>query len=202
MVKIGFIVEGDTEKILIESTAFRSWTKANNIEICAPVINAKGGGNLLPHHIEPMLAQFHQAAPEHIVILTDLENEADIDSVKARITTTHTEYIFVAVKAIEAWFLADTLALQRWLKIDNVHEAAPENTPGMPWERLKALAMEKGARGPGPNKPAFAMQMCRHHGFEIAQAANHPACHSAKLFHDTLLSLGSNQVPRNGARIR
>lgn len=194
MVKIGFIVEGDTEKILIDSKGFRAWTKANNIEICTPVINAKGGGNLLPHHIEPMLAQFRQAAPDHIVILTDLENEPDVASVISRITTTHTQFIFVAVKAIEAWFLADTLALQRWLKIDDVLEATPENTPGMPWERLKALAMEKGARGPGPNKPAFAMQMCRHHGFEIAQAANHPACHSVKLFHDTLLGLGSKQV--------
>lgn len=195
MVKIGFIVEGDTEKILIESAGFKSWTKANNIEICAPVINAKGGGNLLPYHVEAMLAQFHRNAPDHIVILTDLEREPDVASVKARITTAHTQYIFVAVKAIEAWFLADTPALQRWLKIDDVLEAAPENTPGMPWERLKALAMEKGARGPGSNKPKFAMQMCRNHGFEIAQAATHPACHSAKLFHDTLLSLGSNQVP-------
>lgn len=189
MVKIGFIVEGDTEKIIIESDRFRIWSKANGIEICSPVINAKGGGNLLPHHIQPMIAQFSAAAPDHIVILTDLENEPDIESVKNRITTAHTEYIFVAVKAIEAWFLADTLAMRRWLKIENVFEAEPENTPGMPWERLKAIAAENIARGPGSNKPGFAMRMCKHFGFEIAEAARHPACPSAKLFYDTLLAL-------------
>ena len=193
MVKIGFIVEGDTEKIIIESARFKSWAMASGIEICAPVINAKGGGNLLPHHILPMLAQFQRTRPDHIVILTDLENDTDIASVKTRITTEHTELIFVAVKAIEAWFLADTLALRRWLNIEDVIEEAPEATPGMPWKRLKALATEKGARGPGSNKPGFAKKMCMQYGFDIAQAASHRACSSAKLFHDELLRLGNPQ---------
>lgn len=193
MVKIGFIVEGDTEKIIIESKLFKSWAQANGIEICAPVINAKGGGNLLPHHIQPMLAQFQRTQPDHILILTDLENDTDIASVKTRITTEHTELIFVAVKAIEAWFLADTLALRRWLKIEDVVEEEPEATLGVPWERLKALATEKGARGPGSSKPGFAKKMCGQYGFDVAQAASHQACSSAKFFHDELLRLGNLQ---------
>ena len=48
MVKIGFIVEGDCEKIFIESDNFKNWANMQGIEICSPVVNAKGGGNLLP----------------------------------------------------------------------------------------------------------------------------------------------------------
>ena len=105
MVKVGFIVEGDSEKVLIESAGFKKWAGSQGLEICSPVINAKGGGNLLPHHIKPMLAQIERSQPDHIVILTDLEDAADVETVKARITTEHTNLIFIAVKALEAWFL-------------------------------------------------------------------------------------------------
>jgi len=137
------------------------------------------------------VARLRMANVGHIVILTDLEAASDVATVKARIGSLHTHLIFVAVKAIEAWFLADTLALRRWLKMEDVFEAAPEATPGMPWERLKALAEEKGARGPGNNKPIFARNMCKYHGFDLVQAALHPSCPSAKLFHDALVELGN-----------
>ncbi len=51
MVKVGFIVEGDTEKVIVESPAFSAWLTANGITLCHPVIDAKGGGNLLPQNI-------------------------------------------------------------------------------------------------------------------------------------------------------
>lgn len=137
MVKIGFIVEGDSEKVLIESDGFQVWARAQGLEVCSPVINAKGGGNLLPHHIKPMLAQFQKSAPDHIVVLTDLENEPNIESVKRRITFEHVNLIFVAVKALEAWFLADTEAMRNWLEKEDFVEEFPERTPAMPWDRLK-----------------------------------------------------------------
>ncbi len=71
--RVSFIVEGDTEKIIIESAAFMAWAKASGIEICAPVINAKGGGNLLPQNMAQIVMQAKRANPDHIVILTDLE---------------------------------------------------------------------------------------------------------------------------------
>ena len=55
MVRIGFVVEGDTEKIVIESAAFCAWAKSQGIEICSPVVNAEGGGNLLPQNIIPII---------------------------------------------------------------------------------------------------------------------------------------------------
>jgi Domain of unknown function (DUF4276) len=189
MVKVGFIVEGDTEKIIVESLAFQNWAKSQGIDICSPVIDAKGGGNLLPQNIVPMVVQLKRSSPDHIVILTDLENEPSVAVVKERIGTEHTNLIFVAVKAIEAWFLADSNALQTWLELPDVQENLPEDTVGMPWDRLKELAKEKERRGPGSNKPGFAKKMCKHYGFTVARAAEHPACPSAKLFHDEFVKL-------------
>lgn len=199
MVKVGFIVEGDSEKVLIESAGFRKWASDQGLEICSPVINAKGGGNLLPHHIKPMLAQIERSQPDHIVILTDLEDAKDVGAVKARITTEHTDLIFIAVKALEAWFLADTDAMRRWLNEPEFFELTPEQTLGMPWDRLKEVAKAYGPRGPGSNKVIFAKKMCGAAlRYELERAAAHPACLSAKVFRDGLLELGGKNTPLQG----
>lgn len=192
MVRIGFIVEGDTEKILIDSKSFRAWAKTQGIEICTPVIDAKGGGNLLPQNIEPMLNQLRRQSPDHIVILTDLEDAPNQEAVRQRIKSTNITLVFIAVKAIEAWFLADSFALQKWLGLDQVYEPKPEETPGMPWLRIKALAAELNKRGPGSTKNAFAKRMVDSYGFSIANAAQHPECPSAKSFYDGLVGLGQS----------
>jgi hypothetical protein len=189
LVKIGFIVEGDTERIIIDSGMFKSWTKTQGIEICGPVLNAKGGGNLLPKNILPMINTLQQFTPNYIVILTDLEDAPNEALVRKRIGTEHTELIFIAVKAIEAWFLADTDALKKWLRTE-VYEDYPEQTPGLPWDRLKEIAnSQQGQQGPGLSKPGFAKRMVKHYGFSIEKAANHSACPSAKQFHDGLIKL-------------
>lgn len=115
MVKVGFIVEGGTEKVLVESSAFKQWLAENGIELINPVLDAEGGGNLLPKHIEPMITRLSDLNAEFIVILTDLEDEPNVAAVKSRIKNEYTDLIFVAVKAIEAWYLADTLAMRTWL---------------------------------------------------------------------------------------
>lgn len=191
MVRIGFIVEGDTEKIIIESRTFKTWAESKGVEIVAPVINAKGGGNLLPQNIEPIVMQVQRSNPNLIVILTDLEEETHVDAVRERIGLDHADMIFVAVKAIEAWFLADSGALQKWLGEPEVHESKPEETGGMPWDRLKELSSGLGKRGPGSNKLGFAKKMCNQYGFSIERAAEHPACPSAKFFHDKLIGFAT-----------
>ena len=192
MVKVGFIVEGDTEKILLESKNFKDWTKNMGIDICHPIENAKGSGNLLPKHIVPLVERLKLQDPTHIIILTDLEHDPDKQTVIDRIGTEHTQLIFIAVKAIEAWFLADTLALNKWLKREDAYENFPEAMPGMPWERLKALASEYNKRGPGGSKPVFAKQMTKHYDFSLERAASHLNCPSAKEFYDFLVKLNLN----------
>jgi len=161
LVKIGFIVEGHTEKILIESTSFQNW---------------------------PMMKVLQLKQPNYIVILTDLEREPTQEAVKARIGTQHTGLIFIAIKAIEAWFLADSSALSAWLKTE-LSEIYPEKTIGMPWDRLGELAKELKQRGTGASKVEFAKKFMEKNGFDFARAANHLNCPSAKEFHDGLINL-------------
>lgn len=42
MVKVGFIVEGDCEKIIIESPQFKQFLLSCGFELVTPVINAAG----------------------------------------------------------------------------------------------------------------------------------------------------------------
>jgi len=190
MVKIGFIVEGGTEKIVVESSQFVSWLREQGLELIFPVIDAKGGGNLLPDNIEPLVARLQNANADHIVILTDLEDASGVEVVKNRIKNQHTELVFVAVKAIEAWFLADTTAMNNWLKTDtDFYEDHPEQTTEMPWARLKEIAKTMNLQGPGATKVIFAKKMVKHYAFSVSGAAQHPACLSAKGFHDGLLGL-------------
>lgn len=189
MVKLGFIVEGDSEKVVVESVAFQGWLESSGITVIRPVINAKGGGNLLPQNIEPMVATLQQFQPDHIIILTDLENEPDEALVQQRIGNTHTNLIFIAVKALEAWYLADSEAMTLWLKEESFYEDRPQETPLMPWDRLSDIARALNKRGTGPSKVKFAEKMVKHCGFEVVRAALHPNCSSAKKFHDALLSL-------------
>ena len=190
MVRVGFIVEGDTEKVIVESPAFIAWLTANGMTLVQPVVNAVGGGNLLPQNIDPFVERLRQAQADHIVILTDLEREASPDIVRQRIGHMHTQLIFVAVKAIEAWFLADTMALRHWLGLPGFVEAKPEETPDMPWDRLKEIAQQHQKRGPGSNKVIFAKRMVKTHGFNVARAAEHAECPSALAFTTGVRALG------------
>lgn len=194
MVKIGFIVEGKTEKVLVQSKEFQDWCSTVGIEIVEPVVDAGGSGNLLPQNMKNYLIAIRKNNPVKIVVLTDSEEEPSVDKIRNRIVpsaaSSGLDFVFIAVKAVEAWFLADSVALAKWLKEDNYVEPEPEKTVGMPWDRLKELAQIRGIRSPGSSKPAFAKRFIKKNGFSIERAANHPHCPSAKELHDTLCTWG------------
>lgn len=184
MVKVGFIVEGATEKIIIESDKFKAFLNHNQYELVHPVIDAKGGGNLLPEHIEPFIETLENANADMIIVLTDLEDEESVEVVKERIQHSKIEMIFVAIKAIEAWFLADTNAMRRLLKNDDfVEELFPEQTECKPFDRIKEIIREFNARGVG-SKVILAKNMVKHYDFSIEHSAQHPNCPSAKALID------------------
>ena len=105
-------------------------------------------------------------------------NEESVELVRQRIAHKSIEFSFVAVKALEAWYLADSSAINSWLGISDFYEAEPEQTPEKPWNRIKEIATEKGKRGPG-QKVAFAKKITKHYGFSVVTAAAHPNCPSA-----------------------
>ena len=197
MVTVGFIVEGDTEKILIESKQFRGWCNRIGIRVLRPVINAKGGGNLLPKYLDNyIICLSSKETPDKIVVLTDLEEEPSVELVQRRVLASHVceriDVVFVAVKSLEAWFLADDLAMTRWLGLSKrFHEANPEQTPKTPWDRLRTIAKSLGKRGPG-HKLRFVRRMLRF-GFSIEEAARHPNCASVRHFCEMLQEWGEKR---------
>lgn len=179
MVKAGFIVEGASERIVVESPKFKELLSACDYELVTPVVDAKGGGNLLPQNIEVFINRLRHAGAESIFILTDLEDEAQVDTVRERVNHKDITFSFIAVKALEAWYLADSAAMNAWLGIDNFHEEAPEATSDKPWERIKQIAASLGKRGPG-GKVVFSKKITFNYGFTVQSASMHPACESAK----------------------
>lgn len=193
MVKIGFIVEGDTEKLIIDSLKFREALKQINLQVCEPVINAKGNGNLLPRYLEQHIAALNQnSAPDIIMIITDLESAPAPQEVRDRIRTATitNDLIIVSIKAIESWFLSDTNSLSNWLGLPYT-EINPEKTNDMPWDRIKELAMEINGRGPGKLKTAFARKYINNYGFCVFSAAQHSNCTSAQEFKDKLIEISA-----------
>ena len=125
------------------------------------------------------------------MVLTDLECKPCITAIKARIGNKNVDQIIVAKKALEAWFLADTVAMRRWLKNkDFPEEPTPVESPEMPWEYLKKIGRNyhEKRRGPG-DKKFFTKNLMKHFGFSIERAANHPNCPSAKYFLEKLQKL-------------
>ena len=55
MVKIGFIVEGATEKIILESSDFFAYLKSLSVNFISDIIDAEGSGKLLPQNIGDLL---------------------------------------------------------------------------------------------------------------------------------------------------
>lgn len=179
MVKVGFIVEGASERIVVESEMFRHLCRLAGFELVTPVVDAQGGGNLLPQNIDAFISRLENADAQHIFVLTDLEDEASVTDVRDRISDARINTTFVAVKALEAWYLADTKAMNNWLGISNFYEENPEATADKPWNRLKEIAADLGKRGPG-NKVAFTKKLVKHWEFSLERAASHPNCPSAK----------------------
>ncbi len=201
MVRVGFIVEGESEKMLMESVSFRDWCSRIGIETVTPIINAGGGGGLLPEFFQNYEKRLStNGRPDKIVVLTDREKAPTNAVVKKRILRVNEmptggakkkkriDYVFVSVKALEAWFLADDKAMSSWLKA-TFHEDFPERTAGMPWDRIREIAAHRN-RGPGENHLSFAKTLINSHGFTIENAARHPHCPSVQEFYRTLGGFG------------
>ncbi len=178
MVKLGFIVEGATEKIILQSDAFREYLQNLELDFIEEVRDAKGGGNLLPKHLKPLTNILLDEGATHIFILTDLEDEESVTKIKGRIQPEGIHILIVAIKMIEAWFLADTEAISKFFKEDTFFEY-PENITH-PFKEIKELRKSKLGRGVSSKKTlARILLNC---GFSIEKTAQHPHCSSAQYF--------------------
>jgi hypothetical protein len=178
VVKVGFIVEGKTERKIVESAAFRELLSNNHLSLVSPVINADGNGNLLPKKLKESITVLQSNGAEKIFIVTDLDEDACITKTHERIGASANTIVIIAVKQIEAWFLADSFTMSTLLREDFSYEwPEKENAP---FEKLKSLFLDKTNRGVG-TKDTFTARMLKY-GFSIQRAAAHPNCPSATYF--------------------
>lgn len=178
MVKLGFICEGETEKIIIESLAFKEFLSANGLQFLK-AFDATGNGNLLPANIGPMVNNLLEEGADKIFIITDLDEDTCITKTKERINAPEGIIVIVSVKKIEAWFLADSSLLSSVFKEKFIFQNPQHESD--PREVLKKLFVEKTGRGIGDSKPRFATRMITN-GFLIMNAASNPNCASARYF--------------------
>ena len=204
MVTVGFVVEGASEKRLVESELFRKWLREDcNLEVVDPVVDAAGNGNMCSRNIETFVKNLRTSAnPNKVVVLADLDPDTCAPCVQKRkeiIGCQGIDLVVIAKKAMESWFLADTKAMRQWLGDDAFCETHPETLAEMPWDRLKDLRTKQG-RGPG-SKLSFARKFIRDHRFDVRRAAGHPHCPSARYFVERLCALGNPQG-RNSERLQ
>ncbi len=76
MRKIGFIGEGSSETIILNSTNFQKLLENFNLE-CVGVFDASGGGNLNKYNakINSFFEIFEDREAEKIIVVRDLEDE-------------------------------------------------------------------------------------------------------------------------------
>lgn len=188
MRKVGFICEGQTEYILLKSEGFKNYLSSLNIEIAFDIIDASGCKNLLPHNIEPSVRKLKDYGAKAIVILTDMDDDACITLTKKRIHPQNDYLVIIAVKQIEAWFLANTQTMRLLLNQPNFHFEFPESVPN-PYKEIYQYLVDnkKGSY----NKKRIVTRLLDL-GFSIQEAALHPNCPSAKYFIDKLIQLASS----------
>jgi hypothetical protein len=179
MVNIGFICEGETEKLIVESEKFQEQLRQLELN-CVKVVDAEGNGNLLPKNLANHLHTMQRYGAEKVVILSDLDTETCISATKDRIgSAALISSVIIAVKAIEAWFLADSFTLSAIFKKE-YHFQNPE-TPINPFEEIRTVFRAETNRGPGTSKLVLAKKMIDN-GFSVIKAAQHEQCNSARYF--------------------
>jgi hypothetical protein len=191
VVTVGFVVEGASDKKLVESHSFREWLKQEcQLQVIDHVVDVEGNGNLCSRNIALYVNLFRkQHNPDKVVVLADLDPEKCAPCITKRkeiIGNDNVDLVIIARKAMESWFLADTEAMKNWTKRGSFFEEHPEQTPSMPWDRLKEIGLETIGRGIGRNKIFVADKFINHHGFSVQRAAQHPDCPSAKYFVEKL----------------
>jgi hypothetical protein len=176
MMKVGFICEGKTEKAIVQSVDFQQFLRSMNLDCVPDIIDAGGNGNLLPKNLPAFTNRLIAKGAEKIFILTDLDDNICITLTKQRIDAPKAHVVIVAVKQVEAWFLADSDCMSALCKT-RVHFPNPE-TLDSPFEEIRNLLLKHTGRG--SSDKLLLAAACLRNNFSIAKAAEHPNCNSAK----------------------
>ncbi len=182
MVKVGFICDGETEKIIFESPKFQELLTKYKLEFVG-AIKYKGGK--IKRDTDMLILRKYA---KKVIIIKDLEQlpdkEALLKELKKKETITHENIVVVVKRMIEAWLLADNITIGEIVRKKQKIFTNPENETD-PHGTLKRIL---GNRYRYLSKPAIA-KLFIDKGFTIENAANHKQCHSAREFIKILADL-------------
>ena len=178
MVKIGLIVEGFSERIVLKSSAFVSFLQNTGLELVGDVVNLEGKGELKTARMSTQVQLLRDQGAVRIFVLRDMDDAPCLTFVRQEVYQAADVKVCVAVKELEAWFLADSETLSTIFQQD-FHFSLPEFEI-KPLDTLKRLRLQHQKIGIS-DKKLFAKMMVRE-GFTIERAAAHPNCPSARYF--------------------
>ncbi len=194
MKKIGFICEGKSDRLILESTLFSKLLSKLNLQSVL-VKNVEGNGNLLPDFMDEHLSQMKDYKAEFVLILTDLDEDQCITKTKERINPHSylSKFVFIvlSVKSIESWFLADSETMSSIFR-KNFHFPLPEKTEGKPFDIIKAALKNNMENSRGVGSKSILASLMLKHGFSIENASRHPNCPSATYFLSKLQEISSS----------
>ncbi len=199
MVTTGFIVEGDSESILIKDESFINFLSSMNISISKDLVINAGGKYTLYHpgsdftklesRVNGWINILKSKGAQVIFFILDFDN-SDVCFTQFKSKTFHyaENYVVIAKQALEAWFLADHQTLSIYL--DKQLNIIPDPESNLiPFEQIKALRLLHTGRGVSDKK--ILTRHMINAGFSIIGAASHPNCPSASYFLKKLQSLNT-----------
>jgi|SaaInl8_200m_RNA_FD_contig_91_115641_length_4420_multi_3_in_0_out_0_5 hypothetical protein len=190
MVDIVFLVEGESEEVLIDHLKEIKWFEQFNLNIKL-IINVGGNGNFCSHNIGKFVSQAKMLKPDKIIIFTDLECDNCIEQTKERLGTCNDCTVVVSRKALESWFLSDTALMIKITNNSDFYYELPESTIDMPIDTIKLVLAQNNVRGTGPSKPRFIKRMIRD-GFDIQRASQHQNSNSINYFIEKIKTIGED----------
>lgn len=192
MKTVSFIVEGESERVVLESDAFTQYLKRYGLK--ADILIAQGCGNIKNSSKLTELIRASQIKNPNstVVVLLDFDEATCYTAVRSQVPSVSLApnmVVCIVRKALESWFLADSEAVQRWLG-KPWEENNPESVAGKPFDYMHQLSKRFGGGGTSGSKRKFSRKMISH-GFSLERAAQHPNCPSAAYFLTKLRSLSS-----------
>ena len=100
--KVGFIVEGYTERIILKSEDFQALLKLNELELVYEIIVAGSKDNLTQDKIENNVQILRENGAEVILVLRDLDDCLTITEARSKIITDVNIEKVISVQAIES----------------------------------------------------------------------------------------------------
>jgi hypothetical protein len=197
MLTVGFIVEGDSEAILLKDDSFISFLPSLNIHCSKElVINAGGKNNLYHPHadfstierkVKGWIEKLTDKGASVIFFLIDFDNSAPcFTRFKSKVFLYLQNIIVIAKQALEAWYFADNKALLAYLQQNILPVKRPELFLS-PFEEIKKLKLQYKNRSIADKK--FLTKDMIKSGFSLINAAAHPECLSAQYFLSKLNAL-------------